>query len=72
VLIRTSGEQRISNFLLWQAAYTELVFVPTYWPDFDACRLRRAIREYNGRDRRFGAVAEPGNHYRDPERDIAL
>jgi undecaprenyl diphosphate synthase len=54
VLIRTSGEQRISNFLLWQLAYTELIFVDTLWPDFDEHDLRHALAEYAGRRRRFG------------------
>jgi undecaprenyl diphosphate synthase len=57
LLIRTSGEQRLSNFLLWQAAYSELVFVPTYWPDFDRAALEAAIREYQQRERRFGGLA---------------
>jgi undecaprenyl diphosphate synthase len=56
LLIRTSGEQRISNFLLWQVAYTELVFVETHWPDFTKRDLEDAIREFHRRDRRFGAV----------------
>jgi undecaprenyl diphosphate synthase len=54
LLIRTSGEQRISNFLLWQVAYTELMFVDTLWPDFGERELRRALSEYAGRRRRFG------------------
>ena len=54
VLIRTSGEQRISNFLLWQLACTELIFVDTLWPDFGARDLRHALSEYAGRRRRFG------------------
>ena len=54
ILIRTSGEQRISNFLLWQVAYTELVFVETLWPDFGGRHLRHALSEYAGRRRRFG------------------
>ncbi len=57
LLIRTSGEQRISNFLLWQIAYTELVFSDVLWPDFDRQHLESAIHEFNGRERRFGAVA---------------
>jgi undecaprenyl diphosphate synthase len=62
VIIRTSGEQRLSNFLLWQAAYSELVFVPTYWPDFDRATLESAIREYQQRERRFGGlVAQTGS-----------
>ncbi|HYW17640.1 MAG TPA: isoprenyl transferase [Allosphingosinicella sp.] len=54
LLIRTSGEQRLSNFLLWQAAYSELLFVETLWPDFDGDCLRSALADYAGRDRRFG------------------
>jgi undecaprenyl diphosphate synthase len=62
LIIRTSGEQRLSNFLLWQSAYTELVFVPTYWPDFDRATLEGAIREYQQRERRFGGlVAQTGS-----------
>ena len=57
LIIRTSGEQRLSNFLLWQAAYSELVFVPTYWPDFDRTALESAIAEYRRRERRFGGLA---------------
>ncbi|MEZ5789007.1 MAG: isoprenyl transferase [Xanthobacteraceae bacterium] len=57
LIIRTSGEQRLSNFLLWQAAYSELVFVPTYWPDFDQAALESAIAEYHRRERRFGGLA---------------
>src|ERR687888_221142 len=54
LLIRTSGELRVSNFLLWQVAYTELVFVDTLWPDFGERHLRQALAEYAGRRRRFG------------------
>jgi undecaprenyl diphosphate synthase len=57
LVIRTSGEQRLSNFLLWQAAYSELVFMPCYWPDFDRRKLVEAIEIYSARDRRFGGVA---------------
>jgi undecaprenyl diphosphate synthase len=57
VIIRTSGEQRLSNFLLWQAAYSELVFVPINWPDFDYAALEGAIAEYRRRERRFGGLA---------------
>ncbi len=54
LIIRTSGEQRMSNFLLWQAAYAELLFVPTLWPDFDAARLREAAQAFARRERRYG------------------
>ena len=54
LVIRTSGEKRLSNFLLWQAAYAELIFVDTLWPDFDEAALRSALEEYSGRQRRFG------------------
>jgi undecaprenyl diphosphate synthase len=57
LIIRTSGEQRLSNFLMWQAAYSEFVFVPTLWPDFDGPAFLAALQEYAGRDRRFGGVA---------------
>ncbi len=56
LVIRTSGEQRLSNFLLWQSAYSELVFVATYWPDFDRTALDSAIAEYRRRERRFGGL----------------
>lgn len=63
LVIRTSGELRISNFLLWQAAYAEFIFSPHYWPDFSEAHLRQAIEEYAQRDRRFGGVGS---------RDMAL
>jgi undecaprenyl diphosphate synthase len=56
LLIRTSGEERLSNFLLWQSAYTEFVFVDEHWPDFNRESLERAIECYMSRDRRFGGV----------------
>ncbi len=56
LLIRTSGEQRLSDFLLWESAYAELVFTPTLWPDFDASDLQAALTELDHRDRRFGAL----------------
>ena len=56
LLIRTSGEQRLSNFLLWQAAYAELLFVETLWPDFDGDTLRDALAEYARRERRYGGL----------------
>jgi len=58
LFIRTGGEQRISNFLLWQLAYTELYFTDTLWPDFDAAALNRAILSYQDRERRFGRTSE--------------
>ncbi len=62
LIIRTSGEQRLSNFLMWQAAYSELVFVPIHWPDFDKAALESAIAEYARRERRFGGlVAKTGS-----------
>jgi undecaprenyl diphosphate synthase len=56
VIIRTSGEQRLSNFLLWQGAYAELVFLDIYWPDFTRQDFENAILEFNRRERRYGAV----------------
>ncbi|HRF09718.1 MAG TPA: isoprenyl transferase [Xanthobacteraceae bacterium] len=56
LIIRTSGEQRLSNFLLWQAAYAELLFVPTHWPDFDKAALQAAVEEFRKRERRFGGL----------------
>ena len=56
LLIRTSGEERLSNFLLWQLAYTEFYFTDVLWPDFDKNELKKAIDYYNGRDRRYGGV----------------
>jgi undecaprenyl diphosphate synthase len=62
LIIRTSGEQRLSNFLLWQSAYSELVFIPSYWPDFDRAALEQAIDEFHRRERRFGGlVAQTGS-----------
>lgn len=57
ILIRTSGEERISNFLLWQCAYTEFVFTNTLWPDFGKAELEKAIADYEGRERRYGKVS---------------
>ncbi len=57
LFIRTGGEQRISNFLLWQLAYTELYFTDVYWPNFDAGELDRAIDSYRTRERRFGRTS---------------
>ena len=56
LIIRTSGEQRLSNFLMWQAAYAEFVFLPLHWPDFDRAAFETALAEYAGRERRFGGI----------------
>jgi undecaprenyl diphosphate synthase len=58
LLIRTSGEQRLSDFLLWECAYAELYFTDRFWPDFDAFDLERAIQEFHSRQRRFGRVTQ--------------
>ena len=68
LFIRTGGDQRISNFLLWQLAYTELWFTETLWPDLDAATLRRALDDYAGRERRFGLT---GDQVRDPAPHIS-
>jgi undecaprenyl diphosphate synthase len=57
LIIRTSGEERLSNFLLWQAAYSELVFIPDYWPDFDRRLFNHALEIFASRDRRFGGLS---------------
>ena len=59
LIVRTSGELRVSNFLIWQGAYAEYYATPTYWPDFDKEELRKALIHYNGRERRFGLVTPP-------------
>ncbi len=58
LLIRTGGEQRLSDFMLWECAYAELLFTPRLWPDFRAEDLESALREFRSRNRRFGALAE--------------
>ena len=71
LLIRTGGEQRLSDFLLWECAYAELLFTTRMWPDFDGVELRRAVREFRRRDRRFGGLAappEPEPQFRNDER----
>ena len=60
LIIRTAGEQRLSNFLIWQAAYSEYYQTPAYWPDFDGGEIERALSEYKRRRRRFGALPEEG------------
>jgi undecaprenyl diphosphate synthase len=73
LLIRTGGESRISNFLLWQTAYTELYFTDLHWPDFDEAALGKALSWYAQRVRRFGRTDEqvlnprPDGHYPSPE-----
>jgi undecaprenyl diphosphate synthase len=58
LFIRTGGEERISNFLLWQLAYSELYFTDTFWPDFSDAALEQAITSYQSRERRFGRTGE--------------
>lgn len=58
LIIRTSGEMRLSNFLMWQSAYSELVFLPIYWPDFDRQAFQSALETFRARERRFGGVVE--------------
>ena len=67
LFIRTGGEQRISNFLLWQLAYTELHFTDTLWPDFDSAALDAAIASFRGRERRFGRTSEQVEQAKRPE-----
>jgi undecaprenyl diphosphate synthase len=58
LLIRTGGEQRLSDFLLWESAYAELYFTECMWPDFGAAELAAALREFRARERRFGSIPE--------------
>jgi undecaprenyl diphosphate synthase len=60
LIIRTSGEQRLSNFLMWQAAYSEFVFLPMHWPDFDRRAFAAALEVFSARERRFGGVTARG------------
>ena len=60
LLIRTGGERRLSDFLLWECAYAELLFTPVMWPDYDAAQLAAALRDFSARERRFGSVAKAG------------
>ena len=69
LLIRTGGEQRLSDFMLWECAYAELVFTDRMWPDFDAADLEAAVREFRSRHRRFGRI--PPSVRRLPERELA-
>jgi undecaprenyl diphosphate synthase len=59
LLIRTGGEKRLSDFMLWECAYAEMIFTDQMWPDFEAVDLEAALQEFHGRDRRFGRIAEP-------------
>jgi undecaprenyl diphosphate synthase len=68
LVIRTSGEQRVSNFLLWQAAYAEFCFTELCWPDFSPEHLREAIQQYSSRERRFGGVGAPATPASQPAR----
>lgn len=63
LIIRTSGERRLSNFLLWQSAYSELYFTDTLWPDFDKEELMFAIQDFQGRERRFGGISSKANAF---------
>ena len=69
LLIRTSGEMRVSNFLLWQIAYAELYVTETLWPDFNRTNLLEAVMDFQGRERRFGGVVRPSGPHLD-ESDI--
>ncbi len=68
LLIRTGGEQRLSDFLLWESAYAELIFTSRMWPDFTPADLRAAVNEYHRRDRRFGGVSQAGTEVAASER----
>ncbi|MDE6371998.1 MAG: undecaprenyl diphosphate synthase family protein, partial [Clostridia bacterium] len=57
LVVRSSGEKRLSNFMLWQASYSELIFLDKYWPDFDEDTLDEILKEYSKRDRRFGGIS---------------
>jgi undecaprenyl diphosphate synthase len=69
LLIRTSGEQRISNFLLWQLAYSEIYFAPVLWPDFDQEEFLKALLAYQRRERRFGGLPQAGSVFTPPRED---
>jgi undecaprenyl diphosphate synthase len=72
LIIRTSGEQRLSNFLLWQSAYAELVFLDTLWPDFDRRHLWHACEIYASRDRRYGGAVPTAPVTDAPEEEDAV
>ena len=67
LIIRTAGEMRLSNFLIWQAAYAEYWSTPLYWPDFGKTDLERAVREFGGRERRFGSLTAVRGGLRDSD-----
>jgi undecaprenyl diphosphate synthase len=67
LIIRTAGEMRLSNFLIWQAAYAEYWSTPLYWPDFGKADLERAVREYGSRERRFGSLTAVRGGLRDSD-----
>ena len=71
LLIRTSGEQRLSNFLLWQLAYTEMYFSNAFWPDFDRGEFHRALQVFQTRDRRFGNAKDRVDDAQHPVQTIA-
>jgi len=71
LFIRTGGEQRVSNFLLWQLAYTEYYFTDVLWPEFDARELDRAIESYQGRERRFGRTSDQVREAEEQRREVA-
>jgi undecaprenyl diphosphate synthase len=71
LVIRTSGETRISNFLLWQAAYAEFVFTPVLWPDFDRAAFEQALADYRRRERRFGGIGQAGQELAEREVGVA-
>jgi undecaprenyl diphosphate synthase len=72
LIVRTAGEMRLSNFLLWQSAYAEYYTTPTLWPDFDAAELQRALDAYAGRDRRFGRAPTPNGSPPSPAGSAAM
>ncbi len=69
LIIRTAGEQRLSNFLVWQGAYAEYYFAPVFWPDFDEAELYKALEEYSHRERKFGRVPSAGDDPHAPPSD---
>ena len=72
LVIRTSGEMRLSNFLLWQLAYAEIYVTPTLWPEFRGTHLLESIAEYQKRERRYGGLADDGNHSQNPSQGASM